>query len=160
MSKTWTPNYPDEYTYLLQKKFADVLATSSTWVDSSNGNSDYDAYYVLVRNGADAPKYVFQTTSKDFGSTATAILDGANDVVYKFADSTTFASTADYGGTSFALSGTYTANEAVTIIEFRGGVATNAPDLNTTKLAEIKLYAEGNPKLRPQQPYRRRTWLY
>ena len=39
----------------------------------------------------------------------------------------------------------------MTIIEFRGGVATNATDLNTTKLAEIKLYAEGNTKLRPQQ---------
>ncbi len=144
-------NYPDEYTYLLQKKFADVLATSATWVDSSNGNNDYDAYYVLVRNGTDAPKYVYQSTSKDFGSTAQASLDGPNDTVYLFATATSFANTADYGGTSFALSGTYSANEAVTIIEFRGGVATNATDLNTTKLAEIKLYAEGNTKLRPQQ---------
>lgn len=145
-------SYPNEYTHLLQKKFADVLATSATWVDSSNGNLDYDAYYVLVRNGTDAPKYVYQTTSKDFGSTASAILDGANDVVYAFATTTAFASTADYGGSSFALSGSFTSSsDTVTIIEFRGGVATNATDLNTTKLAEIKLYAEGNVKLRPQQ---------
>ena len=40
--------------------------------------------------------------------------------------------------------------KAVTIIEFRGGEATNAPDLNTTKLAEIKLYAEVI-KLRPNR---------
>ena len=50
----------------------------------------------------------FQTTPKDFGSTAQQ-LDGANDVVYKFADPTTFVP-ADYGGTSLHYS--YTAKSS------------------------------------------------
>ena len=145
-----TENYNDEYAFILQKKFADILATSGTWVDGSN--NDYDAYYVLVRNGAETPKYVYKTTSKDFGSSATVSINGsANTAQYTFAGSTSFESTAGYGGVSYAIGGGYSANEAVTIIEFRGGVATGATDLNTTKLAEIKVYAEGNKKLRPQQ---------
>lgn len=145
-----TENYNDEYAFILQKKITDVLATSNTWVDGSSNN--YDAYYVLVRNGAETPKYVYQTTSKDFGSSATVSIDGsANTAQYIFASTTTFASTTDYAGVSYAIGGGYSASEAVTIIEFRGGVATNATDLNTTKLAEIKVYAEGNAKLRPQQ---------
>ena len=57
--------------------------------------------------------------------------------------------TTSYGGITYSRGSVYNAGESVTIIEFRGGVAENATDLNTTKLGEIKLFAEGNTAGRP-----------
>jgi len=142
-------DYDDEYAYVLGEKIKTVLAQSGTWTD--NG-VDYDAYYVLIRNGTATPKYVYKSLGKDFGSEATIVLSGSN-AQYTFGGVENGASaietTTTYGSGTFTRSGSYTADEPVTIIEFRGGVATSATDLNTTKLAEVILYAEGNDTVLP-----------
>lgn len=140
-----TEGYAREYAYILQKKLADKLFNSqANW-------GTYDAYYMLVRNGTGTPKMVYKNDSADFGNVEPPTLNvGAGTASYQIG-TVTPSTTTEYEGTTYTRSTGYNANEAVTIIEFRGGVATGATDLNTTVLDTINVYAEGNAKTRPQQ---------
>lgn len=137
--------YPNEYAHNLQKKIQDVLSNSQTnW-------ATYDAYYMLIRNGNGTPKMVYQSSSKDWGTVEPPVLNnGAGTASYQIGTVTPNSSSI-YGGVTYSTGTGYNANEAVTIIEFRGGVATGATDLNTTVIETIKLYAEGNTASLPGQ---------
>ena len=144
-----TENYDAEYGYILAEKIKDFLATTSSF-------GTYDAYYVLVRNGNDGvPRWVWESAGKDFGTDVVSAQYTPPNATYVFGGSENGNSaiqlTTTYGGTTYSRAGVYNSGESVTIIEFRGGVAENATDLNTTKLGEIKLFAEGNTAGRPQQ---------
>ena len=140
-------NYDDEYVYLLKRKIEQVLAGSGSW-------DSYDAYYILLRSGTDDPKWVWKGLTSDFGSTVTAAITipGAGFAEYQFGSGGgAIETSAVYQSATFARNSSYTSGEAVTVIEIRGGVATDATDLNTTLITDIKLYAEGNTASKPQQ---------
>ena len=144
-----TENYDAEYGYILREKIKDFLVTTPSF-------DNYDAYYVLVRNGNDGvPRAVWESDGKDFGTDVVSANYVAPSATYVFGGAengnSTIQTTTSYGGITYSRGSVYNAGESVTIIEFRGGVAENATDLNTTKLGEIKLFAEGNTAGRPQQ---------
>ena len=140
-----TEGYAREYAHNLQKKIADILFSSQTnW-------ASYDSYYMLIRNGNNTPKMVYKNDSADFGNTEPPTFNvGAGTASYQIG-TVVPSTTTEYGGTTYSRNTGYNANEAVTIIEFRGGVSTGATDLNTTVLDTINVYAEGNTKTRPGQ---------
>ena len=144
-------SYGNEYAYILENKINKILATSGTWVDGDN--NDYDAYYILVRNGSGSPLQVYKNLSKGFDTIRTSSFTGTN-AQYNFAgvsNGVAIATTTTYDGLTFARNTGYTGAGDATIIEFRGGVGNSATDLNTVQLATINLSPEGNVAVIPQQ---------
>ena len=140
-----TENYNDEYAYLLKRKIEQVLAGSGSW-------DSYDAYYILLRSGTDAPKWVWKGLTSDFGSTVTTTIGSGGNTQYQFgAGGGAIQTTTVYQSVAFARDASYTSNEQITVLEIRGGVATDASDLNTTLITDVKLYAEGDTASKPQQ---------
>jgi hypothetical protein len=140
-----------EFAYHLKSKINSILNASATW-------ATYDAYYLILRNGVDGtPRVVYKNVSKDWDSiTATSVGGGvgANNAQYTFAGTSagvTIEATTNYGGITYARDTGYNAEEDVSILEFRGGVATDATDLNTTRIASVNLWQEGNSAVLPQQ---------
>jgi plastocyanin len=144
-------SYGNEYAYILENRINQILATSGTWVNEDS--QDYDAYYILVRNGSNAPLQVYKNLSKGFDTIRTSSFSGTN-AQYNFANvsnGVSIETTTSYGGLTFARNTGYTGLGDATIIEFRGGVGTSATDLNTVQLAKINLSPEGNIAVIPQQ---------
>ena len=75
-------SYGNEYAYILENRINQILATSGTWVNEDS--QDYDAYYILVRNGSNAPLQVYKNLSKGFDTIRTSSFSGTN-AQYNFA---------------------------------------------------------------------------
>ena len=149
-------SYGEEHAYIVRHKLNQVLANSTTWVDGDN--NDYDSYYCLIRNEAEEPVQVYKSLTKNFGpsvpTTTFGGAVGANNVRYTFGsvnDSVAIETTTTFNGTTFIRGNSYSGGADATIIEFRGGVGTDATDLNTVQLATVKLWPEGNKGLLPSQ---------
>ena len=140
-----------EFAYHLRNQIDSVL-------NASNGWANHDAYYMILRNGVDGtPRMVYKNLAKDFDSVTSLTVGGgigANNAQYSFAGTgagVAIESTTSYGGITYTRNTGYNAAELISILEFRGGVATDATDLNTTQLAKINLFQEGNSAVLPQQ---------